>query len=51
MQERKLSMSFGTAFIVGAGFALGATIVSAVIGIVVMLIMGAIGIALMPFAY
>ncbi|MDY6907281.1 MAG: hypothetical protein SV910_03475 [Chloroflexota bacterium] len=51
MQERKLSMSFGTAFIVGAGFALGATIISAVIWIVIVLIMGAIGFALMPFAY
>ena len=48
MHERKLHMSFGTAFIIGAGFALGAGIIGAILMIVVTLIMGLIGMSLIP---
>lgn len=48
MEERRLSMSFGTAFIIGLGFALGATIVSVVIWVIVALIVWAVGIDITP---
>ena len=44
MEERRLSMSFGTAFIIGVGFALGAMLVSVVIWVIVALIVWAAGI-------
>lgn len=49
MEERRLNMSFGTAFIIGLGFALGAMIVSVVIWVIVALIVVAVGIEITPF--
>ena len=45
MEEHKQHMSFGTAFIIGAGFALGATLVSialyVIIGVILYFTVGA----------
>ncbi|MFQ5925471.1 MAG: hypothetical protein ACE5IE_05690 [Dehalococcoidia bacterium] len=48
MEEHRHHMSFGTAFIIGAGFALGATLITAAIWIIIAIIIGLLGVALFP---